>query len=1252
MSAQSPPPLLKDVIIIPEPSANSDSDFVLKLAEGVDDAERTLADYIIPPALVTNFDEALSLISTAISSGSSRAAYLHGSFGAGKSHFMAVLHALLRGERAARDRTEFASLLVKHDDWLGRRKFLLVPYHLLGARSLEQRVLGGYVEHIRKLYPETDIPAVHRTDALLDQSKHLRERIGDDSFIAGLPGAEDDWADDAVTAWSPAALDAAFAAAPDDRARRKLVSDLLSTWQQGFFRNALEDAEGFVALDRGLTEIARHAQSLGYDALVLFLDELILWLANSIGDQRFVAREVQKITNFVEGSDARRPIPVITFIARQRDLRELVGEGVTGASELGFQDTLDLAKGRFDVITLEDRNLPEITRKRLLKRVGGDGSPADMAITEAFERAQRVRADVWDTLLGVDTGSGADLESFRQSYPFSPAFLSTLVHVSSALQRSRTALKLMRQLLVDRRDELRLGQLIPLGDLYDVISRGGDQPFTEKLKAEFETAQKLYEGKLRPYLLEQYNLTEDDLDTVRHGGELSAETAGRVRAFRGDDRLIKTLLLSALAPSVPALRDLTARKLSALNHGSITSTIPGGEVGVVRRKVEAWAGRFGEIKITEGDNPGVRLELVGIDVDSVLISARHFDTEGFGARKAMVKRLLWEELGIAATDEYVDQAHVVWRGSRRSIEVVYGNIRDDLDLRDEVFHPFAPPSWRLVIDYPFDDVRFNPSDDRNRVQKLGINDRTVCWIPATLTTTRQADLGRLVILDALLSGQRFAAHAKHLSEDDRRRAHAALTSQRDALLAAIRGVLRQAYGVASKKSADVLTTYDEHLINLAGGPPLTLPVGARFNNALRSIADQLLQRQYPAHPDFDPDRKGEAVRPAEIRTVLDWVRRAVEAAENRVEVDRKDRQVMRRIANPLRLGEMHEAPFILGRHWVEHFHRRAAQEGISGDLRAGDLFTWLDQPQPQGLDPLVARLVVAAFAEQTDRTWMRHGSVITPQPELTAITDDMTLRTPERPDEQDWAQARERAMHLFGFMPPVLARGRLVALFVQDLSRQARRYRPAAHDLVDLLERHSERLGLDPRAATGRLHTAQATADLLDGLDSRHNDIEIVRQLARADLGGPAERAGKSIRSAEEISSALRSAGWDSLDLISGLTDQWQREVDEIFETLRRAAQDDELTTPLVPVLQKCRSRATDLLRRATRRQAGPPEGTVVADPSPRTGSTSSGVGPRHGEDGVFTATAAELESALASLRAAAARNPGRRIEVSWRVLP
>jgi hypothetical protein len=1266
MPEQSPPPLLRDVIVIPEsPSA---SELVLKLAEGVSNAEETLREYVIPPRLVDNFDQALRLIQNAVATGTSRAAYLHGSFGAGKSHFMAVLYALLRGEHAARSRDEFAPLLARHDAWLNGRRFLLVPYHMMGAKSLEQRVLGDYITHVRTLHPEAPIPAVHRTDALLDQSRHLRAQIGDAAFIAGLPGGgeEDEWGDEG--GWTTERLDAAFAAAPDDEIRRALVRDLLSTWQRGFFRNALEDQEGFISLDRGLFEISAHARDLGYDALVLFLDELILWLANHIGDQRFISREIQKITNFVEGSDARRPIPVITFIARQRDLSELVPEGVTGAHDLAFQDTLNLASGRFDVITLEDRNLPQITRRRVLKRVGedeGHGEAAERAITEAFERFSKgVRSEVWDVLLGTDSGvgTGADLDTFRLTYPFSPAFVSTLVYVSSALQRNRTGLKLMRQMLVERRNDLRLGQIIPLGDLFDVLSRSGDQPFTERLKVEFETAQKLYQNRLRPYLLEQHRVSDDDLERARRGEQLDRQLAARVRAFTGDDRIIKTLLLGALAPAVPALHNLTPRKLAALNHGSITSPIPGGESGIIARKLEQWAARFGEIKLLDGD--GVRLELVGVDVSSVLNEARRYDSPG--ARQAMVKRLLWEELGITATDGYFDQAHVVWRGSRRVIEVVYGNIRNQEELRDDAFHPFTPNAWRLIIDYPFDEGTHGPAEDRNRVLNLGFSARTVCWIPASLTVNRQQDLGRLVMLDALLSGPptRFEQAARHLSEDDRRRAHATLTNQRDALLVAMRGVLRQAYGLATKQAADVLTTYTDHLLSLTDPRELTLPVGARLNTVLPWLADQMFAAQYPAHPDFDPDRRGEPVRVADLRTVLEYVRRAVESGEDRVEVEKKDRAVVRRIANPLNLGVMHEAAYVLNREWVDHFTRRARQEGITGDLRVTDLQRWLDEPQPRGLERPVAQLVMAAFAEQTDRTWIRHGAILTPQPELTAIADDLALRQPERPDEQDWAEARERAMHLFGFMPPNLPRGRLVAMFVQDLSRQARQYRDAAHRLVDELERHADRLGLDPAATTGRLHTAYVARDLLDGLDSRHRDIDIIRQLARTDLGGPPQRAGRSIRSAADVVQALRNTAWETFDLLAELGEPWAAEAAEILAALRQAARDDELTTPLATALTRARARATDLLGRATRaaRPGGPTPLTTQPDrPTPAPATWSAGgpaplddpvrdLGPV--EQGSLTVDGDDLAELVETLRKVADRNPGRRIDVTWRVRP
>lgn len=85
-------------------------------------------------------------------------------------------------------------------------------------------------------------------------------------------------------------------------------------------------------------------------------------------------------------------------------------------------------EARFDQITLEDRNLPAIVEKRLLRPKSAE---AARQLQEAFEKTSRVREEVMNTLL---TRAG-DRDMFRQVYPFSPALMQTLVAVSSVLQR-------------------------------------------------------------------------------------------------------------------------------------------------------------------------------------------------------------------------------------------------------------------------------------------------------------------------------------------------------------------------------------------------------------------------------------------------------------------------------------------------------------------------------------------------------------------------------------------------------------------------------------------------------------------------------------------------------------------------------------------------------------------------------------------------------------------------------------------------
>ena len=88
--------LISDIFDIP--TQVHQGDFVLRLSEGVQRPAETLRTYVVTPQLAICFDQALQLIRSALESSSSKGAYLHGSFGSGKSHFMAVLTLLLATE--------------------------------------------------------------------------------------------------------------------------------------------------------------------------------------------------------------------------------------------------------------------------------------------------------------------------------------------------------------------------------------------------------------------------------------------------------------------------------------------------------------------------------------------------------------------------------------------------------------------------------------------------------------------------------------------------------------------------------------------------------------------------------------------------------------------------------------------------------------------------------------------------------------------------------------------------------------------------------------------------------------------------------------------------------------------------------------------------------------------------------------------------------------------------------------------------
>src|SRR3954464_7203219 len=175
--------LISELLILPERVRKGD--FVLNLSKGVTEPEKNLEQYVVTPQLVACFDDALSFIRSAVDAVSSKACYLHGSFGAGKSHFMAVLHLLLQHNPAVRSIAELAKVCGKHG-WVENKKFLLVPYHMIGARNMESAILGGYVDHVLELHPTAPLPGVYLADEIFKNAVQHRQRLGDEKFFEDL----------------------------------------------------------------------------------------------------------------------------------------------------------------------------------------------------------------------------------------------------------------------------------------------------------------------------------------------------------------------------------------------------------------------------------------------------------------------------------------------------------------------------------------------------------------------------------------------------------------------------------------------------------------------------------------------------------------------------------------------------------------------------------------------------------------------------------------------------------------------------------------------------------------------------------------------------------------------------------------------------------------------------------------------------------------------------------------------------------
>ncbi|MFD4368667.1 DUF6079 family protein [Rhodococcus sp. NPDC058521] len=1154
------------------PQTHGTNDYVLRLSDSVADDQlaATVDSYVVTPAIAEAFDRALSVVEESLGSGENKAAYLNGSFGSGKSHFMAVLYGILGHSPKALSVPELQPIVAKHPK-ISEANLLRLTFHFLDSATIESALFEQYLRQISQLHPGALPPVLHSAGGLFTDADNRRAEVGDEKFFAALNatgGAASstgtvNWAalGAATGTWNADTYTAGTAPEADPAERARLQQALIASYFTSYSRNT-----DWLSLEEGLAVIADHAKSLGYDGVVLMLDELVLWLTFLITERERFNAEVQKITKLVETSRGRLAVPIASFIARQHDLSRWVAGGPeSGATQQALEQAFAHQAGRFGTVVLGDENLPFIAKKRLLQPLGAE---AQAALDAAFDRLDR-NPQVWDVLLdGINTDDqyrGSDADAFKLTYPFSPALIATLRALSGQMQRERTALKVMQQMLQDSADRLTIDHVIPVGEAFDyVIDSANSTPINDAAAQTFKTARTLWTEKLRPLLFRNAGVDESTPDTEVPAG------------LRADIRIAKTLLMSAVAPNVPALGQIDAGRLASLNHGSVVSLIPGDTVGQITNKVKQWAAEIPELSVTSDQNPIIAVTLESVDYERIITRAQGEDTDG--RRRELMRTLLGEHFRVEGAERTLDDAllrNIVWRGTARPVEVVFGNVRDRGYLADERFRPVNPGALRLIIDLPFDDPGHTITEDHDRVSELlrtGQDRFTVAWLPRFFPDKVVRQLGRLVVLNYVLAGERWATYSNELSEGDRISARSILEQQQTQVRGQLGNAIQVAYGTASGAS---FPEGQPPLRSLHAGFAAQPPIGNTLGEAADRLISDAFDALYPDHPDFTPAET--LITRRDLNTVLTRLREAQSQVDGRIPLEggaRGDRDIARRVVEPLGLAKVNETHLIFGPEQFTAWQTRITQElarlsaDEHGDIDIEVLRTAITASGPKrGLTSDMVDLIAAAWAAQTKRSWFLHSS-----PTTEAMIGDIRPRTSFRleplPERQAWTDAVTRWKAWTGQTVNEYLTATNLAAFADQVRDYTRSGFTGRGQFVSSLAQVYQYFGLDP--AQGRHALA---ADLLDLFDTRlaHvTNLDLVSVIAETSLRGNDIEAGKSLATAEFIENALIRypvSRWNVLRDAATGTDERAIQAKAILTDLAKAAQAQEFTQSLSKAL-------------------------------------------------------------------------------------
>ena len=859
--------------------------FVVKLRElepGSEEVAQLVRDYVITPAVEKELPRILDDMKQVFDRGEEYGRFVHGSFGSGKSHFMTMLALLV--ERAQPAWTKLRPLFKAHRDaqitkgkdapehetWLGGAKLLVVRIHMLSVRGkatgFDRAVYEGFNAALKR---RGKVPFEFlNVEAIFDEVRREAKEYGDVVWkrleAEGIVGGREDF--EAIARGSSQARERFTRAWLKYKGRDSADAGVDPRWSEG------------------LKRMAAHAKEQGFGGIVLMIDEFLLWLAEKSG-QEFV-QEVNNLNVIVDHNTGQRPAPIFVFVARQAYIKEFLPDLVDEAKIL---DHIDHHAKRFEVTKLQDVELRHIVHGRVLR-------PRDVgavrAVTEALaERHQKVLP----ALL-----AGADMDYLRDVYPFHPALIEMLVDVTSLMQRERSALRLLYELLVVHYPQLPLGEFLPVGSAFSAIFPESGVEASKKVEL-MQDIHHQYYSRLAPAM---QKMAEEG------PAEFNAE---RRRAL---DQLVKTVLLAEVSPRLKQ-GGLTIERLVQLNSVDVEGETFRGQVRVAETDLLALQQRVPDLQVAgQGKTALVRYVLGRVSLGEILGRARskvdnpaqRFKVFWAALKKALaIDGLKGFEEGGSNEGEW----ELNWRRTRRRGRVKLGNVREM--AQDD----FEPPDglFKVIVDYPWDDPGHTVDEDRMRAtnarKKKGTL-HTACWLPRHMSPTELGVLTELAATRYLLSEVGQGDLLETLGPQDKSKILDQASIREKTLQGQLNDLLAELY-IHHGEFFALISDVD------GSRPRETLAEN------LEHIATLLMDRRYSPHPHFLAEPKK-----ADLEALLEWM---VQAGESNVSVAYDDvvGKVLKNIGQPLELVNLGQtkASLRLDSRYIKDVLQKADQDSLT-----------------------------------------------------------------------------------------------------------------------------------------------------------------------------------------------------------------------------------------------------------------------------------------------------------------------------------